>query len=316
MLIYVILTISIFFLGVSIKFGRVNIGWITLDSLLTGATITLITFSNMSPNSSPSSHIYKSIYWKTSEIGSSSKMGKFWSTVTGSFIKPFNVLILTIAATAIEAILVAINMEFEFIYFNVSFIIMLFITFALLVSTVSRYYFYNKNPARNASLYIFRVLSKKKISEDQFHEFVNLLSYLKGTRNNEFLILIIRRINKIKLGGEEYESKIIQSIDATRLDVRGDFLERYLMSYHENDESSPKFRQYKLLILIYRIICNIENVGKGFRSDYISPHLASETVITFIGNEEQEAFHSSIKKMETFTKDLKKKFDEVNNKKD
>ena len=42
--------------------NNVNIGWITLDSLLTGATITLIAFSNMSPDSSPSAHIYKSIY--------------------------------------------------------------------------------------------------------------------------------------------------------------------------------------------------------------------------------------------------------------
>lgn len=61
-LFYLILYFSLNNHGIGIKTEYIHIGLISLDSLLTGATITLIAFSNMSPGSSSSAHIYKSIY--------------------------------------------------------------------------------------------------------------------------------------------------------------------------------------------------------------------------------------------------------------
>ena len=59
---YVILYETLNNHGKGIKTGYIHISLIALDSLLTGATITLIAFSNMSPGSSSSAHMYKSIY--------------------------------------------------------------------------------------------------------------------------------------------------------------------------------------------------------------------------------------------------------------
>lgn len=133
--------------------------------------------------------------------------------LTASFLKPYTVLVSSIFSTGIEAILLIVNKHVDSICVDFTFMLFIFITFLLLISTISRYYLFNKNPARIASLYIYRIINKVKLSEDKFHEFVNLISYLKGTKNKEFLIIIIRRINEIKFDDCGYSENITKSLD-------------------------------------------------------------------------------------------------------
>ena len=170
----------------------------------------------------------------------------------------------SIFSTGIEAILLIVNNHIDSIYVDLTFMLFIFITFLLLVSTISRYYLFNKNPARIASLYIYRVIKKNKLSEDKFHEFVNLISYLKGTKNKEFLILIIRRINEIEFKDTQYSKKIAKGLKA--LGDNPSYPERYLMSFDKKDEN--RFRQYKLLVLLYKILNTYDEDGADLFNEY------------------------------------------------
>ena len=300
-----ILMLTIIILGekgkINMETDYLSITLITLDSLLTGATITLIAFSNLSPDSSSSGHMYKSIYWKTSEVGGTSKRSFVGTAFSGAFLKPLTVLLLTVFATGTEAILLIFDKHFKTIYIDVAFMVMLFITFWLLISTISRYFLYNKNPARVASLYIYRILNEgnetkmkqknekdnKKIAQkiknnkvykkhyiiniDKFHEIINLISYIKGTKNNEFIVLIIRRINKIMFSKNQDEKSFIRyitdevvSMNKIKVDkktIASLDTDRYLMKFNPDDTDIQ--RKFKLLLLTYRFIMEHKNENNG-----------------------------------------------------
>lgn len=236
----------------------ISIGIITLDSLLTGATITMIAFSNFSPSSSASSHVYKYTYWRSTDIFPKGGPQIVMSIFNLSFIRPATVIVLTIFATFTESLLLLLNEHFTTLFIDVTFMLMLLITFLLLLSTIVRYYTFNKNPLRTSTKYIFNKIKKKKISKNKYYELVNLIAYINGTKNLEFVVMLIRRLSS------EINSPKIQSVIST---IRTTNFADLNDPYSTIDRPKRKVsyygkERYRLLILLYITLVNWSNENK------------------------------------------------------
>lgn len=181
---------------------------ITADSLITGATITLIVFTNFAPNgSSGSTSIIRRTYWRTTKVSNSlSTTHKLMWNITLSWLKPSYIIVLTLLTTFAEVFILYFQISIWALYG------LIIITSMLLFTALTRFVLFHLYANKNVATYLHQQYIKLlKTKKNKFSIFYDFLSFFRMTSNFELLYIIMRKFKtepKIRDEMKEYvESK-------------------------------------------------------------------------------------------------------------
>lgn len=162
---------------------------ITVDALITTATVTLIAFNGIGARNSGSSTIIRIIFWKAFKIESPEKRTRFFWNLTGSFLRPAFVLMFTLISTISELIIIeswnSIPPQFDQVSINILFSV----TVILFVSTVFRLFIFNASAWLETSA---KFISTRLLKKGEARPWIlNIITYFRGTNNFELIQKII-----------------------------------------------------------------------------------------------------------------------------
>ena len=123
---------------------------LTADSLITGATITLIVFTNFAPSgSSGSSSIIRRVYWRSTKVSNSMD---FWHkilwNVTLSWLKPSYIISLTLLTTLTEVFVLYFQAA-DWLPYG-----LIIITSVLLLTALVRFVLFHLYANKNVAVYL------------------------------------------------------------------------------------------------------------------------------------------------------------------
>ncbi|NQZ29232.1 MAG: hypothetical protein HRT98_02495 [Mycoplasmatales bacterium] len=175
---------------------KISGAFLTVDALVTGATITLITFTNISAMSSGSASIYKNIYWKAKKLTKKSRwIDRVAWNITGGFIRPHCSIIISISTTFVTVMsYLFIDRHNSYLWFQS--IIFLTITFWTFLGTLTRYCLFNKYPLRTTSKFLLEYYCQKVVKDKSvihINKFNNYINFFRATQNFELMIEVLRR---------------------------------------------------------------------------------------------------------------------------
>ncbi|NQZ66027.1 MAG: hypothetical protein HRT99_02275 [Mycoplasmatales bacterium] len=167
---------------------------ITVDALITTATITLIAINGLGARNSGSATIIRYTFWKIVKIYSKNEKHYFWWYFSLSWLQPTIVLLLTLSTTFLEMVFLEININTTplIITLNICFLF----TTVLFISSLARMYIFNSIALLDStSFYIASKIRKmdKNIKNNRKidHNFFQIISYFRGSRNFELVRNII-----------------------------------------------------------------------------------------------------------------------------
>ena len=234
---------------------------VTIDSLITGATITLIVISNFAPSSSGSSSMIRRVYWNkiriTSKATPTHRM--LWYSFL-SFVPPLPMILFSVLITSVEALMSL----FKFDCSNLVIYVGLMISVLILIGSAIRFYLFHKYAVRNTASYIYNKAEKiimrnsKEIKKKEIDSMIYFISFLKGTANFELVKEILRfflnsnEILKIhKLYVDNFNS-FIESRKGEKVN-----LSEYMMGAWENKPDDENYKDDQVARLIWTLVYNV-----------------------------------------------------------
>lgn len=221
---------------------------ITIDALITTATITLIAFNGIGARNSGSSTIIRIIFWKAVRISTDEKRTYFSWSVSGAFLRPALIILLTTSTTFSELIIIeACDLSEKIFYFIVNSLLALSII--LFLSTFARLFIFNGICwLETTATFISKRLCKDKKPRQWL---LNLLTYFRGSNNFELVNKVIEGILKNK--------KAIEINGQNPWGVMKYIQENSNSIYEAESNSQQSISKLNVLVFLFNIIeANIE----------------------------------------------------------